>query len=690
MKPSALTPRLFLFALALWLVANPIKSVAQETPVALRGLVHTQQGEPLSGAVVTLSPGNHRAQTDDDGAFAFEDIEPGEMTLQATHPRNRQGISIRLETIPGERLQVHLPIERKRDAPPFRFRMMTPDEDHAPDRAFVHVGGQTNPQNGVMINGEAVHVYDTGIFVRDNIPLDVGRNAIRITVYTPDNLSVTRIRTLRRVPVSQAAPSLPESPLQIAQGSIEPEANHWLQPGDLLTFRFQGAPNAQAFAVIGSSEKRYALAERPAEDAGAAGIYTGAIQIPANADWKQASLTLILERGEQQVSAIAPGRITVLNAGYPRVAQVKRDHTELKVGLGQVRLGGPIFTTVDEGTRLPISGKVGAMWRVSLTETQQAWVHESAVELLPVGTQPPRGYITTVQVSGDETTDVIQIPNREQAPYRVYAHHDPAGIWIDLYGLTSNTTWLVQDPKALGIKNVLWQQAEKDLYRLKVRLHSAQVWGYTVSSTQNYLTVRVKRPPRYSRSSPLRGLTIAVEAGHGGRNTGAQGLSGSLEKKVNRAAADRLQQMLEEAGAEVIEMRQDDETISLEDRTQRAIDANADLMISIHANAASTRRGYLRVSGASTYYNTLFSRPLAKQVLDELLQLDLDSFGLVGHFNYRPIRVTEMPAILVEQAFMTHPGDEEKLLDPAFQTEIARAIKEGLIQFLQSAHPDAP
>lgn len=103
---------------------------------------------------------------------------------------------------------------------------------------------------------------------------------------------------------------------------------------------------------------------------------------------------------------------------------------------------------------------------------------------------------------------------------------------------------------------------------------------------------------------------------------------------------------------------------------------------SIHANAAGTSRGYLRVPGTSTYYNNPFWAPLAENVYDRLLELGLAEFGVVGSFNYTVIRVSQMPTILVEQAFMTHAEDEEKLADPEFRKRMAIKIYEGLVDYL--------
>ena len=106
-------------------------------------------------------------------------------------------------------------------------------------------------------------------------------------------------------------------------------------------------------------------------------------------------------------------------------------------------------------------------------------------------------------------------------------------------------------------------------------------------------------------------------------------------------------------------------------------------MVSIHANAGGLWGGYLRVGGTSTYYHNPFWAPYAEYVYKRLLQLDLEEFGVVGSFNYKVTRITAMPAILVEQAFLTHAGDEEKLASESFRTEMAYKIFDGIRDYIQ-------
>ena len=105
------------------------------------------------------------------------------------------------------------------------------------------------------------------------------------------------------------------------------------------------------------------------------------------------------------------------------------------------------------------------------------------------------------------------------------------------------------------------------------------------------------------------------------------------------------------------------------------------MLISIHANAGG--RGYLSVAGTSTYWHNPFWAPLAQTIYDRLLEAGLGEFGVVGSFNYTVTRVSQMPSVLVEQAFMTHAEDEEKLADPEFRQKMAVKIYEGIMDYLR-------
>lgn len=174
---------------------------------------------------------------------------------------------------------------------------------------------------------------------------------------------------------------------------------------------------------------------------------------------------------------------------------------------------------------------------------------------------------------------------------------------------------------------------------------------------------------------------IAVDPGHGGSQPGAVGPRGTLEKDVNLQIALRFADLLERAGFDVFLTRRTDQTVEV---SERALDANsrkADVFISIHANAFAGGQ----VSGTEVYHmpGAGASRFLAEAVLRELVSvLGLPSRGIKARGDLAVLRRAEMPAILAEVAFLTHPDEERLLLDPAFQDLAAQGLFNGLMSYL--------
>ena len=131
------------------------------------------------------------------------------------------------------------------------------------------------------------------------------------------------------------------------------------------------------------------------------------------------------------------------------------------------------------------------------------------------------------------------------------------------------------------------------------------------------------------------------------------------------------------------QVRDSDKDMGLLEKRAKAIDWGAHMLIAIHANAGG--RGYLSVSGTSTYWHNPFWAPLAQAIYDRLLETGLQEFGVVGAFNYTVTRTSQLPAVLVEQAFLSNAEDEEKLADPAFRQQLAEKIYAGIVDYLKEA-----
>jgi N-acetylmuramoyl-L-alanine amidase len=328
-----------------------------------------------------------------------------------------------------------------------------------------------------------------------------------------------------------------------------------------------------------------------------------------------------------------------------------------------------------KGVRFKTSGKFGSSYRVQLSKTDFGYVPEKEVRVLPAGTPKPQFNLYNMSVRPDTTRDLLTIPWPEPVPYTVLAQPEQNRIRIRLYGVHSNSTWITHREGLQVIDHISWEQRDAETYDIYVNLKDNNIWGYDIKQNEKSLSFWVKYPPVRND------IRIAIEAGHGGEwNWGAVGLSGLKEKDVNRDTAEKLRDILTEMGYEVIEVRPEDADLRLRDRWLMVDSLDADIFVSIHANAAGG--GYLRVAGTSTYYHNPFWRDYAELGYDKLRELDLEEFGTVGSFNYMMCRMSARPSMLVEQAFMSHAEDENKLADPEFRRQMAEKVAETINEYI--------
>lgn len=351
------------------------------------------------------------------------------------------------------------------------------------------------------------------------------------------------------------------------------------------------------------------------------------------------------------------------------------DYTPASYSRGTVRLGGPYLNEYPPGVRFATNGKFGDVFRVKLNESEYAYIDEKYVKTCPPGTPRPAYNITSISIIPDSNAERVVIPWPEPVPYAVFPEPESQRIRIRLYGVHSNSTWITHRNALELIDNVSWEQKDAQTYDVHVNLKDMNIWGYDLKQSEKFLALHIKRPPKRND------MLIALEAGHGGNwNWGAIGLSGLKEKDINLDVTEKLRDILKEMGYNVAEIRPGDSSPTLRERWLLTDSLQADIFVSIHANAAGGN--YLRVAGTSTYYNNPFWQDFAEITYDKLLELPLDEFGRVGSFNYMMCRMSQRPSILVEQAFMSHAEDENKLADPEFRYEIAAKIAESINAYI--------
>jgi len=234
-------------------------------------------------------------------------------------------------------------------------------------------------------------------------------------------------------------------------------------------------------------------------------------------------------------------------------------------------------------------------------------------------------------------------------------------------------------------------------------------------------------PPTTSNPPEMRARTliIAIDAGHGGEDPGARGRYGSREKNVTLAIARKVKALIDDTpNMRGVLIRDGDYFIQLKKRVIKAKNANADLFISIHADAFVKQKargssvfalsehgatstaarwlakkeneadmiGGVNLAEKEPYLaRTLLdlsqtatitdSMKLAKHVLNELGGINDLHRGRVEQAGFAVLKSPEIPSILVETAFISNPSEERRLNDENYQMKLANAILGGIKRY---------
>jgi len=343
--------------------------------------------------------------------------------------------------------------------------------------------------------------------------------------------------------------------------------------------------------------------------------------------------------------------------------------------------------------------------------------------------------------TGDDYTRVV-IDIADEVKYEYHQLKNPDRIYFDLKNakLTPKLAGKVFPIKGEFLNRVRVAQYRSNVVRVVLDL--GRVKDYTVFNlyNPNRIVIDVKgekgarfigkpakttRKGHYSlaRQLGLRVRCIVIDPGHGGRDPGAIGRSGLTEKFVTLDVAKRLASLIRKnLGCKVILTRKDDRYLPLEERTAIANSKGADLFLSIHTNANRNKH----TSGIETYFlnfaidphaeataarenaiseknmarlqdlvkkitlNTKIdeSKDLAKKVQQTMISY-LRRYYRVNNLGVKqaPFYVligANMPSILTELGFISHPKEERRLRNPAYRQRLAYALYLGIKRYIES------
>lgn len=326
---------------------------------------------------------------------------------------------------------------------------------------------------------------------------------------------------------------------------------------------------------------------------------------------------------------------------------------------------------LDKDISLSIIGEYGSFYKVQLARDDYAWISKSHV--IPIEEN-----ITPAEIASytyDETPEkrIYTLKLNKKVPY----------ILSETRSFLQKDNFTKLEPIVNGLDLVVYNIKEFPENKFEFHINSTgKSFGYkSYYKNESELVIEVKNFPQVNPQKPLEGLTITIDAGHGGDEYGAIGCLGDKEKDVNLSISQKLKEKLENAGAKVVMTRMDDTAITLKRRVEISQNNASDVFISIHNNALPDSAAKSNRSGSSVYYFYPQSKELANKVLEALTcELNMNN-DKVRQESFAVIRNTESPAILIELGYMINPEDNAKITDPDFQEKAADAILHGLEKY---------
>ena len=186
----------------------------------------------------------------------------------------------------------------------------------------------------------------------------------------------------------------------------------------------------------------------------------------------------------------------------------------------------------------------------------------------------------------------------------------------------------------------------------------------------------------YSRKEFKNKFSVVIDPGHGGTDPGAIGIAGIRETDVVLEVSKIVKKLLSEKGVKVRLTRINEVDLDLPPRVSIANNMDADIFVSIHANASRGKRR--DINGLETFYFRGWrGRLLAKRIQKQILRVSPGSPDRgVKQGRFYVIKNTRMPAVLVEIGFLTGRLDARRLEKTTHRKRLAYAITKGILEYL--------
>ncbi len=548
----------------------------------------------------------------------------------------------------------------------------------------VTVVGESDVSTPLTVNGKKVSRTKSGYFSYYDT-ITTGINVFTLEQSGKKNTHNINYKNTRASGNStQTLPGLTVS-------DIIPATEAWIMEGDTLSVSCVAPAGSKVTAKIGgmSFELKPTLNKiNPIKYAKE--IYMG--EITPSSFVSQGE---IADLGTLTITATLDGKTVTQKGGLIRqmgknalvYAEVINDYSHLKISTTSSFYDD--YTPASIGMRDYVTGLAGSFYKLKFG----GYISADNVKIVN-GIQLNKNKLLSVKVlvNGKDTknnknnfTDVV-FECLENSPVNAVA--SAGKITVTFYNTDSDIIPKPEiSPNPLISMVTAHINNEGNLVYELILKNELNVYGYNVVYENGNIIIRMNNPQTLSDNpeKPLKDKTIVVDAGHGGTDSGALGISKKNEAMLNFEISLHLQKELENLGATVLMTRTgDNQTVSLEERMEFLNDANPDLAISVHQNSIASSTNAQKVRGYLGLYSTEAGKFLAKTVssvvCDRLNRYERP-------YAYQMLAVARnhrFPSTLCEMCFISNVEEYEWSVTPGNTLRSAQAIAEGVLEYYRA------
>jgi len=537
--------------------------------------------------------------------------------------------------------------------------------------------GTAPPDGQVLINGKLVNRSKAGHF-SPSFPLQLGENIFKVRYQNQEReIKIIRVST---------QPELPQG-LGFAKDSLTPAVDIARLPGELICFSAVAPPQATVSVNLVNQNiallPQPSLAQLPPNSSILTGLnqpnlsiltkYQGCTTVANAADLGKPQFNLQLN--DQRITQTGLGKIEILAPTQLAVAEIASESGVTRTGLST---DYSRLTPLPKGTMASVTGKEGEWLRLDYG----AWINSKETTIIS-GAVAPQTVIRSVGYRQLAEATEMRFPLETAVPVSVEQGNN--SFILTLYNTTAQTDTIRLDDNHL-ISRLDWQQVSPTQVKYTFNLKKLQQWGYKLRYDNTTLVLTLRHPPQLKNSKrlPLSGIKIVLDPGHGGKESGASGPTGYLEKDVNLIISQLLRDELVKRGAKVVMTREDDRDVSLGERQTIINKQEPAIALSIHHNSLPDNGDAEKTKGFGTFWYHPQSHSLAVFLQNYVVKkLGKPSYGVFWN-NLALTRPHAAPAVLLELGFMSSPDEFEEIVNPQAQKKMANILSDGITKWFKT------